>query len=74
MELPEYFHATIMVAFYILIIIILEGIDNINLRHKCPLLPARFSQEFFNISNFSSPLLTVKIQLIKIISSNTFQK
>ena len=44
-----------------IIIKILELIDSINLRHRqYPLLPPRFSQEFFNVSNFSSQLLTVQ--------------
>ena len=42
--------------------------DSINLRHRqCPLLPSRSSQEFCNVSNFSSQLLTVNRKIIEII-------
>ena len=42
--------------------------DSINLRHRqCPLLPPRSSQEFCNVSNFSSQLLTVNRKIIEII-------
>ena len=43
-----------------IIMIILEGIDSINVLHRQCLLPPRFSQEFLNVSNFPSQLLTVQ--------------